>query len=53
MGIQIRRRKPITPNSWLNVSKSGVSASKRHGRVTVNSRGKIFVRLGKGIYWRR
>lgn len=38
--------------SWLNLSRSGVSASARAGRVTVNSRGRISVRLLRGLSWR-
>jgi hypothetical protein len=52
MGFYIRKRIPVRRNMWLNLSKSGVSASKRIGRVTVNSRGRLFVRLLKGVYWR-
>ena len=52
MGLQFRRRVPAGKGQWLNVSGSGVSASKRVGRVTVNSRGRLFVRLGRGLYWR-
>lgn len=36
----------------LNLSKSGVSASARKGRVTVNSRGHVTVRILPGLSWR-
>lgn len=52
MGLQFTRRKKLTPSTTLNVSKKGLSASKRVGPVTVNSRGKVGVRLGKGLRWK-
>ena len=36
----------------MNLSKSGLSLSKRLGRVTLNSRGRISIRLLKGLSWR-
>jgi hypothetical protein len=54
MGLYIRRRIPVKHrNTWINVSKSGLSVSKRVGRVTVNSRGSVWVRLLKGVAWRQ
>lgn len=52
MGLIIRKRVRTGKNSWFNVSKSGVSASRRAGPLSVNSRGQVRVRLGKGISWR-
>lgn len=52
MGLQYRRRKRLGRNTWLNASLNGLSVSKRVGRVTLNSRGHIRVRLGKGWFWR-
>jgi hypothetical protein len=52
MGIVYRKRIRTSRNGWLNVSKSGVSASHRSGPVTVNSRGQVRVKLGKGLSWR-
>jgi len=52
MGILFRSRRKISPNTWLNFSKSGVSTSARVGRATINSRGRVTLRLGKGLYWR-
>lgn len=52
MPLIFRRRVRMGRGSWLNLSRSGVSVSKRVGRVTVNSRGRVFVRLGRGVYWR-
>lgn len=47
-----RKRVPAGRSSWFNVSGSGVSASKRAGRVTVNSRGRVYVRIAKGLSFR-
>jgi hypothetical protein len=52
MGLIFRRRIPTGRTSWLNVSRSGVSASKRVGRVTVNSRGQGRIRIAKGLSFR-
>jgi hypothetical protein len=49
MGLIFRKRRRLGPNSWLNLSKSGVSGSTRIGRLTLNSRGGGSVRLGKGL----
>lgn len=53
MGLIVRKRVRLGKHSWLNLSKSGASVSHRRGRVTVNSRGRIFTRLGRGVYWRK
>lgn len=52
MGLIFRRTKKIGKNTRLNISKSGISASHRKGPVTINSRGRITIRLGKGISFR-
>lgn len=52
MGLIVRKRVRTGRQSWLNVSRSGVSTSRRVGRLTANSRGQARVRLGKGISWR-
>lgn len=52
MGLIFRKRVPAGRTSWLNLSRSGVSASKRVGRVTINSRGRVSVRLLPGLSWR-
>lgn len=49
MGFIFNRRKTIAKGTTANVSKSGVSVSKKVGRVSVNSRGKASINLGKGI----
>jgi hypothetical protein len=52
MGLIFRRRKRLGRNSWLNLSTRGASVSEKAGPVTINSRGGIRVRLGKGLSWR-
>lgn len=54
MGLIVRKRVPIhADDEWVNLSKSGASVSKRVGRrVTVNSRGRVYVRLAKGLSFR-
>ncbi len=52
MGLIYRRRKRIGHNSWLNLSKSGVSGSTRIGPVTMNSRGTGRIRIAKGLSFR-
>lgn len=52
MGFIWRKRVGLTPNSWLNLSKSGVSASHRRGPVTVNTRGRGSIRIFKGLSYR-
>lgn len=48
MGIYVRETRRIG-GSRVNLSKSGVSISKTFGkRVTVNSRGRVSIRLAKG-----
>lgn len=49
MGLQFRKQKKLGKNTKLNLSKSGASVSHKAGPVTVNSKGKVSVRLGKGI----
>jgi Protein of unknown function (DUF4236) len=45
VGLIYRKRERLTPAAWLNLSKSGVSVSKRVGRVTFNTRGRARVRI--------
>jgi hypothetical protein len=52
MGLVFRRRVRAGKHSWLNLSRHGVSVSHRRGRVTVNSRGRVSVRLLRGLSWR-
>lgn len=52
MGLNYRRRVHLGRNTWLNLSGSGVSVSHRKGRTTFNSRGSVWVRLFRGLFWR-
>ncbi|WP_293951153.1 DUF4236 domain-containing protein [uncultured Corynebacterium sp.] len=52
MGFNFRKRMKTGKDSWVNVSKSGVSGSKRLGPVTFNSRGGFSVRLPGGFNYR-
>ena len=49
MGIRVNRRIKIAKGLSLNVSKSGISASAKVGRVTVNSRRGTTVNVAKGV----
>lgn len=49
MGLVFRKRIRLGKGTGLNLSKSGASVSKRKGRVTVNSRGRMSVRLPRGF----
>lgn len=49
MGLIFNRRKRIGKRTTLNVSTRGASVSKSLGRVSINSRGRGSVRLGKGF----
>lgn len=49
MGFYIRQTKKVAPRVRANVSKSGVSLSTKVGPVTLNTRGRGTVRLGKGF----
>jgi hypothetical protein len=56
MGFLFNRRVPLKRRgllrAWLNLSTRGVSGSARAGRFTVNSRGRVTVRLGKSLRFR-
>lgn len=49
MPIRNQRRVRLVKSSWLNLSGSGGSVSRRNGRVTVNSRGGGSIRLARGL----
>lgn len=49
MGLIFRKRKKLSKNVTANLSKSGISLSGKAGPLTVNSRGRATVRLGKGL----
>lgn len=52
MGWFFRKRVNLGNGVGVNLSKSGASVSKKVGRVTVNSRGKGSIRIGKGLSFR-
>jgi hypothetical protein len=52
MGISFQRRKRVAKGTTVNVSKSGLSVSKKNGPVSISSRGRGSVRLGKGLSFR-
>jgi hypothetical protein len=52
MGFFIRKSKRVGKRGRVNVSKSGLSYSHKLGPFTVNSRGRVTLRLGKGIGFR-
>jgi hypothetical protein len=52
MGLIFRKRVTLGKGTNLNLSKTGASVSKRAGRVTVSSRGRVSVRILPGITWR-
>lgn len=52
MGFRYQKRVRTGKNSWLNISKSGVSGSAKVGPMTFNSRGRGSIRLGNGLSYR-
>jgi hypothetical protein len=52
MGFVFRKRVPLGKDGALNPSRSGASASKRIGRVTVNTRGGGRIRIAPGLAFR-
>ncbi|MBT2501410.1 DUF4236 domain-containing protein [Curtobacterium sp. ISL-83] len=52
MGLIFRSRRKVAPGVTANVSKHGMSLSEKVGPVTLNSRGRVTVRLGKGLSFR-
>jgi hypothetical protein len=53
MGFRYQKRVRTGKNSWLNISKSGVSGSAKVGPMTFNSRGRKSIRLGNGLSYRK
>ncbi len=47
-----RRGSWLARHTWLNLSRSGVSASGRLGPLTVNTRGRRTLRGPFGLSWR-
>ena len=52
MGLSFRRSFRGPRGTRINASKSGLSASKRIGPFTVNSRGHVTLRILPGVVWR-
>ena len=52
MGISYRKRIKIGDGTFLNISKSGISISKKVWKVTINSKGTATVNLGNGLTYR-
>ena len=52
MGLIFRKTLKLGKKSKVNLSKRGASISRKMGPLTLNSRGRATVRLGKGLSWR-
>jgi len=52
MGLVFYRRRRIGKRTMLNMSKRGLSLSRRIGPVTLNSRGRGSLRLARGLWFR-
>ncbi|MGN6200490.1 DUF4236 domain-containing protein [Humibacter sp.] len=52
MGLYFRKRTSLGRGTTLNVTKTGASVSKRVGRVSFNSRGRLSVRVLPGLTFR-
>lgn len=53
MGKLFRKTKSMGKTTRVNLSKSGMSVSKKAGPVTLNSRGNVTVRVAKGVSIRK
>jgi hypothetical protein len=52
MGLLFRRSKKVGRGIRLNVTQSGVSGSLRRGPVSISSKGRVTIRLGRGFSFR-
>ena len=52
MGLSYRKRIKIGDDTYANISKSGVSISKKMGNVTINSKKGTTVNLGNGVVYK-
>ncbi|GAA0324767.1 DUF4236 domain-containing protein [Kineococcus aurantiacus] len=52
MPFSFRWAKDLGKGVRVNAGRSGVSVTKRIGRATVSSTGRVSVRLLKGLSWR-
>lgn len=53
MSLTFRKRRRIGRRTSLNLSNGGASVSRRVGPVSVSSRGRWSLRLGRGLGWRK
>lgn len=51
MGLRVNKRLRLGGGFFANISKSGVSVSKRGKRGSVNSRGTGSARIARGLSW--
>ena len=49
MGFKFRKTIKLGKNTKANISKSGVSVTKKIGPITLNSKGKGSINFGKGL----
>ncbi len=52
MGFIYRKRVKLGKNGHVNISKSGASVSEKIAPMTVNSRGRVTVRILPGLTFR-
>jgi hypothetical protein len=52
MPFYVRKSASLGRGTRVNLSKTGLSVSKRVGRVTANSRGRVSVRILPGLSFR-
>ena len=52
MGLIYRRSRRTSPNTRINYGTGGVSGTWKLGPLTINSRGRVTLRLGRGLSWR-
>lgn len=52
MGLIFRKSKKLGKNTRAHVTKSGVSVTRKFGPLSINSRGRVTLRLFKGMSWR-
>jgi hypothetical protein len=53
MGLFFRKTKKAGKNTRVTLSNRGLSVSKKAGPLSVSSRGRVNVRLGKGLNFRK
>lgn len=48
-GLRLRKSKNLGKGTRVNYSKSGASVTKKAGPISINSRGRVTLRIAKGI----